>query len=95
VSNGWHEDAIVELVREQLYDRHPHHCFAYLAQGIMCNADLTIEWARVEKDGRRFLVEGWGIPHKQCKDPKAVRAWADKYHSPARPNDTHIDGSHG
>ncbi|GAB7356763.1 hypothetical protein MBLNU459_g7660t1 [Dothideomycetes sp. NU459] len=95
VSNGWHEDARQEMVREQLYNHHPHHCFAYLAQGIMCNADLTIEWARVEKDGRRFQVEGWGIPHHTCKDPRAVREWADKHHSPPRENSTHIDGSHG
>ncbi|KGO43450.1 Protein of unknown function DUF3328 [Penicillium expansum] len=78
VSNGWHEDARQEMVREQLYNHHPHHCFAYLAQGIMCNADLTMEWARVEKDGRRFQVEGWGIPHHQCKDPKAVNMLSDK-----------------
>lgn len=94
-SNGWPAESREEMVREQLGNNHPQHCFAYLAQAIMCNADLTIEWARVERDGRRYQVEGWGVPHHTCKDPKAVREWADKHRSPARPNSTHIDGSHG
>ena len=45
---------------------HVNHCFDYIRQGIMCAGDMSIEWPRVEPDGRRFAVDGWGIPH-ECK----------------------------
>ena len=48
-------------------DEHIAHCFDYLRQGLMCNADLTFEWPREEKDGARFAVDGWGVTHT-CKD---------------------------
>ncbi|KAK8040013.1 Protein of unknown function DUF3328 [Apiospora rasikravindrae] len=60
-----------------LKSRHEQHCFAYLAEGIQCSADLTIEWAM--SDGK--MVDGWGVPH-QCKDPEAVRAWMLANHGP-------------
>ncbi|GAB7354432.1 hypothetical protein MBLNU459_g4921t3 [Dothideomycetes sp. NU459] len=40
-----------EEVRKQLRDHHSQHCFAYIAESIICAGDLTIEWAKVEKDG--------------------------------------------
>jgi hypothetical protein len=46
---------------------HLSHCFDYLRQGLMCNADMGVEWPREEADGRRFAVDGWGVSH-ECKD---------------------------
>ena len=46
---------------------HLHHCFDYLRQTIACAGDVSLEWPRTEPDGRRFAVDGWGIPHK-CKN---------------------------
>lgn len=48
-------------------DEHAFHCFDYIRQALMCNADMTVEWPREEVDGSRFAVDGWGIDH-QCKD---------------------------
>ncbi|KXT14621.1 hypothetical protein AC579_3717 [Pseudocercospora musae] len=45
---------------------HVEHCFDYLRQGLMCAGDMTLEWPRIEEDGRRFAVDGWGVEH-QCK----------------------------
>lgn len=39
----------------------------------MCNADTTVEWARVELENRtRISADGWGVPHNECKDVRAV-----------------------
>lgn len=46
---------------------HVYHCFDYIRQALMCNADLTVEWPRTEEDGRRIAVDGWGVSH-QCKN---------------------------
>jgi len=46
---------------------HLHHCFDYLRQTIACAGDMSLEWPRTEPDGRRFAVDGWGIPHR-CKN---------------------------
>ena len=46
---------------------HVFHCFDYIRQALMCAGDMTVEWPRVEKDGSRFAVDGWGITH-ECKD---------------------------
>ena len=45
---------------------HIPHCFDYIRQALMCAGDLTLEWPRTEKNGQRFAVDGWGVPH-QCK----------------------------
>ena len=45
---------------------HLDHCFDYLRQAIMCAADPAVEPARVEKDGSRRTVDGWGAQH-QCR----------------------------
>jgi hypothetical protein len=70
-------------------DHHVQHCFSFLSQSIMCAGDLTIEWARIESDGSRFQVDGWGIPH-QCKDPNAIFAWMEENHGPLRSKISHI-----
>jgi Mycotoxin biosynthesis protein UstYa len=54
---------------------HLDHCFDYLRQAITCAADMTVEWAKVEYDGTRRQVDGWGIPHWQCRDPEGVEAF--------------------
>jgi hypothetical protein len=46
---------------------HVYHCFDYIRQALMCNADLTVEWPRTEESGERVAVDGWGVTH-QCKD---------------------------
>lgn len=46
---------------------HVYHCFDYIRQALMCNADLTVEWPKTEADGRRIAVDGWGVQH-QCKN---------------------------
>ncbi|TAQ89786.1 hypothetical protein B7494_g1867 [Chlorociboria aeruginascens] len=77
-----------EVAHHQLYRNHPQHCFSYLAQSIMCAGDLTIEWAKVERNGKREGVDGWGIGH-QCKDPNAIRSWMLKHHGPPKAGDSH------
>lgn len=62
-------------------DYHTQHCFDFILQGILCAGDTTIEWARVESDGSRLSVDGWGIPH-QCKDLEAIMAWVEANHGP-------------
>lgn len=58
---------------------HMDHCFDYLRQGISCAADMTIEWAKVEYDGTRRQVDGWGISHWRCRDPEKVEEFVSKY----------------
>jgi hypothetical protein len=48
-------------------EEHVYHCFDYIRQALMCNADLTVEWPRTEADGSRVAVDGWGVTH-QCKN---------------------------
>jgi hypothetical protein len=79
------EDTAERILR----DHHGQHCFAYIAESIMCSGDLTIEWAKVEKDGTRKQVDGWGIPH-QCKDPEAIRSWMESNHGPLKSGDVHL-----
>lgn len=45
-------------------DPHVAHCFDYVRQGLMCAADMTVEWPRVEADGSRFAIDGWGVGHR-------------------------------
>jgi len=47
----------------QPHERIPSHVdyyFDYLRQAIVCAADLTMEKARVDPDGRRRAADGWG-----------------------------------
>ncbi|KAF2150666.1 hypothetical protein K461DRAFT_280670, partial [Myriangium duriaei CBS 260.36] len=57
-------------------DEHVFHCFDYIRQALMCNADMTVEWPRAEDDGSRFAVDGWGIDH-QCKDWDSIMKWME------------------
>lgn len=89
IAVGAQEEARQEM-EKQMHYQHVHHCFSYLAQGIQCSADLSMEWAIVEEDGTMDGTNGWGMPHHQCKDPKAVSAWMDKVHAPKKVNGTHV-----
>ncbi|CRG90843.1 hypothetical protein PISL3812_07889 [Talaromyces islandicus] len=50
--------AVKEEAERQLAYEHTGHCFDYLRQAFECSADMTLEWPRTEKDGRRFKTEG-------------------------------------
>ncbi|MCJ1263810.1 hypothetical protein MMC22_003680 [Lobaria immixta] len=89
MSEDWTDAARQEERHSQLRDKHAQHCFAYIAESIWCSGDLTIEWAKVEKDGSRRQVDGWGIPH-QCKNPKAIRAWMQANHGPVKDDHVHL-----
>ncbi|KAI1121114.1 hypothetical protein F5Y10DRAFT_288927 [Nemania abortiva] len=88
MSTPMSDDVRQETVHKMLRDNHAQHCFAYIAESIMCSGDLTIEWAKVEGDGTRKQVDGWGVPHK-CKDPEAIRAWMEANHGPVRTGHNH------
>lgn len=82
-------EARQEEARKQLRDHHSQHCFAYIAESIMCAGDLSIEWAKVEKDGSRIQVDGWGVTH-QCKDPDAIWKWMEANHGPPKEDSVHL-----
>jgi hypothetical protein len=58
---------------------HLDHCFDYLRQRITCAADMTVEWAKEEVDGSRRQVDGWGIPHRECRDMEKVEAFMERW----------------
>ena len=64
---------------------HAHHCFDYLRQTLQCAGDMAMEWPRTETDGRRFAVDGWGIPH-ECKSWDHIVNYMDLYHFNASAN---------
>ncbi|POS75824.1 hypothetical protein DHEL01_v205777 [Diaporthe helianthi] len=53
---------------------HLNHCWEYLRQGLMCNADVTLEW---HKYGEQAGT-GWGYQH-DCKDWDAIIAWTEDH----------------
>ncbi|PVI07110.1 hypothetical protein DM02DRAFT_723703 [Periconia macrospinosa] len=59
----------VELTEEVAH--HSVHCFSYLRQGLMCNADTTLE-------GKTEQGPGQGSEH-ECVDYDAVLEWANKH----------------
>ena len=92
MSEDWTDKARQKERARQIRARHVQHCFAYIAESIWCSADLTIEWAQVQKNGDRRQVDGWGIPH-QCKDPDAIQAWVQANHGPITRED-HVHHHH-
>lgn len=50
---------------------HSAHCFDYLRQAIMCNADTSLE-------GKTETGPGWGSKHT-CKDYDKVLDWANSH----------------
>jgi Mycotoxin biosynthesis protein UstYa len=65
---------IKHMFGELDHAEHMNHCFDYLRQTIACAGDMAMEWPRTEPDGRRFAVDGWGIPH-ECKSWVSILAW--------------------
>lgn len=65
VEYGTVNETYDNMLRPQ--EDHVYHCFDYIRQALMCNADLTVEWPREEESGERVAVDGWGVEH-QCKD---------------------------
>ena len=59
---------------------HMDHCFNYLRQAIECFADSTIEWAKINEHGQRQGIQGWGIPHDECRNRDTLEAFALKHH---------------
>lgn len=60
---------------------HMDHCFNYLRQSIECAGDLTVEWAKINADGVRKGIQGWGIAHEGCRDRDALEDFALKHHN--------------
>ncbi|KAF2278757.1 uncharacterized protein EI97DRAFT_465165 [Westerdykella ornata] len=58
---------------------HWHHCFDYLRQSLMCNADVTLETLERSKVDGRILrsVDGWGTKHV-CRDFGRLWEWAQE-----------------
>ena len=54
---------VADEARAEVQDSHTGHCFDYFRQSFECSADMTLEWPRTEKDGRRYQVDGGNIPH--------------------------------
>ncbi|KAK3075454.1 hypothetical protein LTR53_001239 [Teratosphaeriaceae sp. CCFEE 6253] len=71
-----HDDAAVQSMAKA--NGHINHCFDFIRQALMCNADLTLEWPESAKDkdgtGR---VDGNHIPH-QCKNWGTIFDWASR-----------------
>lgn len=61
---------------------HLRHCLDYLRQAIICSADMTVEWAQVGPHGERVQIDGWGIPHRECKDVSVIDEWISKHRGP-------------
>ena len=53
---------------------HADHCFEYLRQALMCNADSSLE----PFEGRQAAFPGMGFP-RQCQDYAALKLYAEKY----------------
>ncbi|EMD64601.1 hypothetical protein GGP41_003114 [Bipolaris sorokiniana] len=52
-------------------DKHWQHCFDYLRQTILCNADPTIEEPRINSAGKKVIN---GMVERQCRDPNVLFA---------------------
>jgi hypothetical protein len=65
------------------HGEHIGHCFDYIRQAIMCNADMTLEWAEVSPSGKVIAsVDGWGIPHT-CRSWDDAVEWTLKHKAPS------------
>ncbi|KAF2197593.1 hypothetical protein GQ43DRAFT_199641 [Delitschia confertaspora ATCC 74209] len=80
---GHLEGDVPPEILDEVHNHHIAHCFDYLRQALMCSADTTIEWAKVQSTGERNQVDGWGIPHETCKDWNSVLKWMDENKAPA------------
>lgn len=81
------------MIRKSLYDavandpsfqselprlaHHWKHCFDYLRQVMMCNADVTLEGVDPGDTGLGS-VDGWGTERK-CIDWQALKLWTERH----------------
>ncbi|KJZ77473.1 hypothetical protein HIM_03197 [Hirsutella minnesotensis 3608] len=56
---------------------HVNHCFDYLRQAVMCNGDMTLEWATPEGKS----MDGWNIDH-QCRSWDQAVDWTLRHKAP-------------
>jgi Mycotoxin biosynthesis protein UstYa len=54
---------------------HIPHCFDYIRQGLMCNADTTLEKSIVVDGIIMRDVTGWDVQH-ECRDWDAIMKWS-------------------
>ena len=59
---------------------HMDHCYNYLRQAIECFGDSTVEPAKVDAQGTRMGIQGWGVPRYQCRDWSALERFALEHH---------------
>ncbi|KAI0895696.1 hypothetical protein F4806DRAFT_66601 [Annulohypoxylon nitens] len=74
-----HDESLYHEAEVMIETSHTGHCFDYFRQSIECSADMALEWPRTEADGRRFQVDGEGIPHV-CASKAALKEYMDAYH---------------
>ena len=55
---------------------HLRHCFDYLRQSLICNADTNLEPVDFELGG----VTGWKF-ERTCRNFDKVKEWAEEWHS--------------
>ncbi|KAE8418377.1 hypothetical protein BDV36DRAFT_295219 [Aspergillus pseudocaelatus] len=60
---------------DQVNAAHLMHCWDYLRQAVMCNADTTLEWLPAPPNDRGST--GWGYEHT-CRDFDAISRWAEE-----------------
>lgn len=60
---------------DEINTPHLMHCWDYLRQGIMCNADTTLEWITPPDESGST---GWGYQHT-CRNFQQVFEWAEKH----------------
>ncbi|KAI1204065.1 uncharacterized protein F4807DRAFT_449050 [Annulohypoxylon truncatum] len=66
---------------------HMDHCLAVLRQGIMCNADLTVNTYFWESSKR---IRGDRSGHRKCMNWERIQAWAEERSLAARDRDSFI-----
>lgn len=73
----WPSDENAPTYNEAIHGPwHFAHCFDYLRQGVMCSADLSLEF--LAKTPALSVVDGLKYPH-ECKNWDAIWKYAEKY----------------
>ncbi len=67
-------DAALDALNTHVDLSHVRHCFDYLRQTLMCNADTNLEVIDWHTGGST----GWGF-ERQCRDYKKVVDWAERW----------------
>nr|POE47266.1 oxidase ustya [Quercus suber] len=73
------EDALARSFAGRDAAAHAQHCFDYLRQAILCNADMTLEWPKQAGPSSGAMVDGWGVPHT-CKSQTAIDDYMAHFH---------------